>query len=184
MGIASGIFWIMFGLLYILYQAFKEHPGETLSGVIVCGIILGVLIGWHFLFHALLDWNIVVGSIFGMGSIIGFLVWIFWYLDKEKKKEQQRIETMKRRDEMAKAIVDKEVYDEQTIREYAKVWAQGRSTMQITYNRLSQSTKTDWFSTFRSDIEKAYRAMRYNQVYNQIVAEEEAAQRAAEDDEE
>lgn len=184
MGIASGIFWIMFGLLYILYQAFKEHPSETVSGVLVCGIIVGGLLCWHFLFHALLDWNIAIGSIFGMGSIIGFLVWIFWYLDKEKKKEQQRIETMNRRHEMAKAIVDKEVYDEQTIREYAKVWAQGGSTSQIAYNQLSKSTKTDWFSTFRSDIEKAYRAKRYNQVYNQIVAEEEAAQKAAEDDEE
>lgn len=184
MGIASGIFWIMFGLLYILYQALKEHPGETLSGVIVCGIVLGVLIGWHFLFHALLDWNNVVGSIFGMGSIIGFLVWIFWYLDKEKKKEQQRVETMKRRHEMTKAIVDKEVYDERTIREYAKVWAQGRSTSQIAYNRLSDRSKEGLFNSFRPSIEKAYRDKRYNQVYNQIVAEEEAAQRAAADDEE
>lgn len=184
MGIASGIFWIMFGLLYILYQAFKEHPNETITGVLVCGIVVGGLLCWHFLFHTLLDWNIAIGSIFGICSIIGFLVWIFRYVDKEKKKEQQRIEAMKRRHEMAKAIVDKEVYDEWTIREYAKVWAQGRSTSQIAYNRLSESTKESMFNSFRPSIEKAYRDKRYNQVYNQIVAEEESAQRATENDEE
>lgn len=182
MGIASGIFWIMFGLLYILYQAFKEHPSETVSGVLVCGIIVCGLLCWHFLFHALLDWNIAIGSIFGMGSITGFLVWIFRYLDKEKKKEQQRIETMNRRHEKAKAIVDKEVYDEKTLREYAKVWSHGGSTSQIAYNRLSERSKESLFNSFRPSIEKAYRGKRYNQVYNQIAAEEEAAQIAAESD--
>lgn len=184
MGIASGVFWIMFGLLYILYQAFKEHPNETITGVLVCGIVVGGLLCWHFLFHALLDWNIAIGSIFGICSLVGFLVWIFRYLDKEKKKKQKFIETLNRRHEKTKAIVDKEVYDEKTLRDYAKVWSQGGSTSQIAYNRLSDRSKECSFNSFRPSIEKAYRDMRYNQVYNEIAAEEEAAQRAASNDEE
>ena len=90
MGIASGIFWIVFGLLYILYQAFKEHPSETISGVIVFFIIFGCIVGFTLTYRWLMDVNLVLGTVFVIG-VIGFGCYKFAKFSHNETLKRQKI---------------------------------------------------------------------------------------------
>ncbi len=93
MGIASGIFWIMAGVLYVLYRAFKEHPSETISGVIICAVLVGGIIGFTCLYRWMMDQNVLIGSIFAFGVLGIICAWFGRLQYKEKiERDKQRQE--------------------------------------------------------------------------------------------
>ena len=112
MGIASGIFWIVFGLLYILYQAFKEHPSETAAGVVVCVVVVGGIV----LFSVISNWLMKVcfplGFIFTIGSITALLVWAGKQVHDNNVKEKKRHEAyLLRMEEVRKTLTEKDYED-------------------------------------------------------------------------
>ena len=88
MGIASGIFWIAIGALYILYRAFRERPGDTISGIVLFLILGGGTIAWGLCFRALLDWNIIAGVVFSAISMI-VLGWYIVHINREASKKRK-----------------------------------------------------------------------------------------------
>lgn len=152
MGIASGIFWIMFGLFYILYKAFKEYPSETVTGILLFGIIGGGIIAWHFIFHALLDWNITIGAIFAFISF-GFLFWYLIKINLEKSRERAAFQ-----DKFARAlqIAREEPIDEQDLKEYERVfWKESYGSKTYATEKLKYKYAKDK-SQFRDLIVKDY----------------------------
>ena len=112
MGIASGVFWIVFGLLYILYKAFREHPSETASGVIAFVVIMGGIIGFTLLYRWMMDQNLVIGSIFAFGVLGTACVLVGRYQYKEHlKREKERAEYEAWMDEVRKTITEKDYED-------------------------------------------------------------------------
>ena len=88
MGIASGIFWIMFGLIYIWYQAVKEHPSETITGTLLCILVVGGIILYTYTYRWLMEWNLWVGSIFAF-CVLGFVCYkVIQSQIKERKKQE------------------------------------------------------------------------------------------------
>ena len=66
MGIASGVLWIVFGVVYVLYRAFKERPGETMTGAVVffvSALCLGVI---GIIFKELREYDIVCAAVFAV----------------------------------------------------------------------------------------------------------------------
>ena len=116
MGIASNIFWIMFGLLYILYQALKEHPNETISGVLIFVVVGGGIIAWHFIYHGLLDWNSAAGAVFGIASIVVFMTFMIRMWIKDDKKKQK----VRDRYNEALRIAREEPIDEEELAKWEK----------------------------------------------------------------
>ena len=93
MGIASGIFWIIFGLLYIWYQSFKEHPSETLAGTFLCLCVIFGIVAYTYIYRWLMEKNLWLGAIFCFG-VLGF---VFYKLIKFQ--HEASVEDAKRRHE-------------------------------------------------------------------------------------
>lgn len=87
MALASSIFWIIAGALYILYRAFREYPSETVSGVLLFLVFLSGLLVYIFVGNWLLKVNIVLGAIVRIGVPIGLLI----YGIKTKFEEDEKI---------------------------------------------------------------------------------------------
>lgn len=116
MGIASAVFWIVFGLLYILYQAYKEHPDETFTGVLLFVILGGGMIAWFFIFDFLLDLNIVAASIF---LVVSSAI-LFTFIWKIRSKEIAKKKDFEERYNKALWIARHEDIDEEALAEWRK----------------------------------------------------------------
>lgn len=153
MGIASGIFWIVFGLLYILYKAFREHPDETVLGILMFGIVGGGIIAWHFIFHALIDWNIYVATAFAAISF-GALFWYFIKICRENRQERERRDNLKAR---ALKIAREEPIDEKDLAEYERIYWKTYSYSSKNYSKEKLDYKmSNDKSKFRDLIIKDY----------------------------
>lgn len=98
MAIASSIFWIIAGLLYILYRAYKEDAAQTMRFMVLLSIILGTIFGFLFLQKLMFEINFTVGAVFsviGICALIGVPLYFKCKFDKEqddlarKNKEEQ-----------------------------------------------------------------------------------------------
>ena len=172
MGIASGVFWIVFGLLYILYKAFREHPDETVTGILLFGIIGGGIIAWHFIFHALLDWNIAVAAIFFVISF-GVLIWYFAKINVEKAHEREAYRT---KFEKALKIAREEPIDEKDLAEFERVfWKNSYGAKTYPTEKLNYKLAKDK-SQFRDLIIKDYiENYKVYRVFGRVTEEENKA---------
>ena len=114
MGIASGIFWIVFGICYVIYQAFKEHPREALSGTAVFVILGGALASWVLIFNSLLDYDLTVAIIF---TAISVVVLICGFVATFQKQCKERAEE-KSKYERALEIARNEPLDEDALKKF------------------------------------------------------------------
>lgn len=102
MGIASSVLWIMFGLLYILYQAFKEHPAETIGGILqFAATFVGMLASVLFL-------NFLVSIDEMVGSLIAVVfIWLgIWHMCRQELREARRYEESAAEYERAMKLMD------------------------------------------------------------------------------
>ena len=60
MGLAGNIFWIVIGVLYIIYMLYKESPGETIACIIACVVILSFFLIIGALLNSLTGWWLVL----------------------------------------------------------------------------------------------------------------------------
>ena len=180
MGIASGVFWIVFGLLYILYKAFREHPDETVTGILLFGIIGGGIIAWHFIFHALLDWNIFVAAVFAIISF-GVLIWYFVKINVEKANERAEYQ---RKFDRALQIAREEPIDEKDLAEFERVfWKNSYGAKTYPTEKLNYKLARDK-SQFRDLIVKDYiENYKVYSVYGRLDREEKEAKAASEREE-
>lgn len=115
-GIASGIFWIMVGLLYILYQAFKAHPSDTILGAAFMLLFVGGMIAWYYLIEWLCSINLTLAGIVGFAGFaaaIGYLV----HLAAVEYDKKQRIRD---RYNKAMSIARREEIDEEKLKAFEK----------------------------------------------------------------
>ena len=116
MGIASGIFWIILGLLYILYRAFRDSPGETAAGVVVCGAVIMIII----ILMLCTDWlnSVSPGASIAVGMVIA-AVGIF-VICKKNADEKRRAKTYEIRMAKALHIARSEPIDEQELAKWER----------------------------------------------------------------
>lgn len=86
MGIASGIFWIVLGLLYIVYRAFSEYATETFAVLLFTGLFAGVLIAWEAILEVLFSWNVTVALAFVFLSILSIVAFCLRLLCRGEKE--------------------------------------------------------------------------------------------------
>ena len=116
--IAGGVFWIMFGILYVWYQALKADPENTIAGTIFGLIVVSAVIGFFFIFNWLIGLNVWVGMVFG---IIGIGALIAFALHCAAEKERKKQATLDRHYEILD-IVNQEEYTDEELWEYSKSW--------------------------------------------------------------
>lgn len=120
MGIASGVFWIMFGIGYVIYQSFKERPAETVGGAILFVIFGGAIASWVLIFYSLLDCDLTVATIF---LVISIAVLIACFCTTFKKRAAERVE-QKDKYQRALEIAKNEPIDEAALTRFEQVyWA-------------------------------------------------------------
>lgn len=170
MGIASGIFWIVFGLLYILYRAFKENPSDTITGILLFCIVLFGILAWHAIFNALLKWNIVVAAIFGFG-VLGA---VLWYGIKTRIETDRKLKADMERCRRALEIARTEPIDEEELKKFTdEEWAHGRAGEVYNTDKVHYRMAADK-SIFREKIVKDYIEKRkYYEVIARLREEEE-----------
>ena len=160
MGIASNMFWIMFGLLYVLYRAFKEYPSETITGILLFGLLGGGIIVWYFIFDALLDWNIAIAAIFALisfGSLFGYFIKINVDKSRERAAFQEKFAR-------ALQIAWEEPIDEQALKNYERVfWKESYNSKVYAKEKMKYKLSGDK-SQFRDLIVKDY--IENHKVYN------------------
>lgn len=107
MGLAGSIFWIVIGVLYIIYMLYKESPGETIACIIACVVILSFFLIIGALLNSLTGWLLVLFVIVLCACF--FLMAVY----SVKLKADELDERNKRRYEYeeAKRIVDAELRD-------------------------------------------------------------------------
>ena len=66
MELVSAILWVLIGILYIIYKAFKEKPGEATNITIVCVSVVGGFIGFVYLLRFLLGRSVLIGIVFAV----------------------------------------------------------------------------------------------------------------------
>lgn len=118
MGIASGVLWVLFGILYIWYKALREDPANTIAGTIFCVSIVAAVVGFFLLLDWLLKANLTLGIIFGVGGCV-FLVWYCIKGAVDANKEKQK---MINAYENVMRVVRQEEYTEDEIFKYAMKW--------------------------------------------------------------
>jgi len=85
--VAGNLFWIMIGILYILYRAFKDHPGETLAGILLCGGIVGGIIAFAAIVEGLSTVCFPMSMAFILMPLAILLGWLIKSsIDEEKKR--------------------------------------------------------------------------------------------------
>lgn len=119
MGIASGVFWIVFGLCYIWYRALKDNPQQTIQHTLAGILCVGAVVGFCFTFHWLLSISIPVAMVFGIVAISAVVFYAIKCKVEQDAKCDQAISEYNR----VMRIVNSETYTDQEIMDYAKVWA-------------------------------------------------------------
>ena len=120
MGIASGVFWIVFGIGYVIYLSFKERPRETLCGAALF-VILGVaLSSWVFIFHSILDYDVTAAIVFMAISVMVMVAWLYVAFRKDAVKREE----VKDKYQQALEIARNEPIDEEQLKKFEQVfWA-------------------------------------------------------------
>lgn len=157
MGIASGIFWIVFGLGYIVYRSFKEEPKETAHGAAVFIVVALALATWVAICRALIGCNVIIGAIFLFAS---GCVWLYGFASEINRRAKHREDT---RDKYQRAlsIARSEPVNEEELEKFRKsFWdnAYGLGTYRkekLEY-RLSKG-KTDFSDLILKDYIENYR---------------------------
>ena len=120
MGIASGIFWILFGIGYVIYQSFKEHPKETANGAIIFVILAVAISSWVLIFNAFLDYDPTAAGIFAMISLMVLTACICVTV---QNKRTECVEA-KKKYQVALEIAKKEPIDEEQLKKFEQTfWA-------------------------------------------------------------
>ena len=86
MGIASAVFWIMIGIVYLVYRCYKEHPKETL--IVVCSLAV-ILICLAIIYALSIPFNEIdpiVGEAF---KVVTCLIIAFVLLRSKKNDEKK-----------------------------------------------------------------------------------------------
>lgn len=129
MGIASGIFWIVFGIGYIIYRSFREDPKATTQGAAVFAVVAIMLAAWVVIFYSLTDYNLVIGGVF---LFVSCCVWIYGFASEVNRRAKYRDETRKKY-QRALSIARSETVNEEELEKFKKsFWdnAYGLSTYQ------------------------------------------------------
>ncbi|MDO4562209.1 MAG: hypothetical protein Q4C12_00085 [Clostridia bacterium] len=99
MAILSGIFWIIIGVVYLIYQAYKEDERRTIAvGKFIFGMILFLVLPTVALgAYADSTDNQMMSAIVGLVGLVGMFVYIFVFViifdrkhDSDKQKEYIR----------------------------------------------------------------------------------------------
>ncbi len=89
MGIAGNMFWIMAGILYLIYRGIKEEPETTIPVLIIVPLIVGGIAGYGFLSNWLIEQNIIVGAIFSFGTLGTGIFFLARSQYKERLRQQK-----------------------------------------------------------------------------------------------
>lgn len=120
MGIASGVFWIVFGICYVIYQGFKEHPRETFSITVLFVLLGAALASWVLIFNALLDYDLTVATVFTAISVV-VLLSCFAVTFKKQSDEREETRSIYQR---ALEIARNEQIDEEELKRFENAnWA-------------------------------------------------------------
>ena len=131
MGLASSIFWIVLGILYILYKAFREKPGETIAGIAVAVVTVAGVWLWAFLFQLILSTDLVfLWILYGLATIVPLVIMVA----RSTMEENKRRADLKRRSDRYDEIVHSMEYSQEEFEAYLKKWRHGPSMAQIKYN--------------------------------------------------
>lgn len=101
MALASAIFWVVIGVLYIAYMAFKEHPKETLIVIGVMVVIAVCVAAFYAIFAPLEGVSPELAWVFKMGIIgagLYFLIQKKIADDKKAKQQYEQIVNQAKRD--------------------------------------------------------------------------------------
>lgn len=176
MGIASGIFWILAGLLYIWYRALKDDPSTTIAGTIICVAGVSVVIGFFLIFNWLLSVDITIGSIFALAGIGALVGWVI------KVNYDKSVEDGKRKARFAQAlqIAREEPIDEAKLKDFERfAWRDDYSPLHYAEEKREYKTATDK-SRFRELIVQDY--IENSKVYEVLVRLEQEEKLATEAD--
>lgn len=118
MGIASGVIWFLFGLLYIWYKLLREDPSGTIVGTLLCVAVVAGLICFRVFFQWLLDTNLVIGTIFGVLFCVSLIaLGIKWAIEGRKEEEKR-----KERYNHIMDIINQETYTDDELFWHAQKW--------------------------------------------------------------
>lgn len=161
MGIASALFWIMFGILYCIYRCFKDDP-EMTSAILIVGSIFTVIIVSLCLVSkslAAVDYRIAI-------VFCGIILCIFlclggkYYLEDKHKKDM-----MQQKYKRYLEILYSMDYSEEDFEKYLEKWKNGGTNIQIDYRYARTQEQKDIgrhhaFTSYMSSIGKSAEAWR------------------------
>ena len=152
MGIASGIFWIVFGVGYIVYLTFKEHPRESVNSTAIFLVLGGAIATWVLVFNSLLAYDLTVATIF---TVISVVVLVCDFVITFQKRNQERTER-KSRYERALEIARSEPLDEDALKKFEDAqWARSYGPGKYQFEKYEYKFAIDK-SQFRDLIVKDY----------------------------
>ena len=69
MALASGILWIIFGIVYVLYRSMKDNAGATLAGVLMFIGFFSVMATVVMISQWISGYNILLGGAFLIAAV-------------------------------------------------------------------------------------------------------------------
>ncbi|QTE74029.1 hypothetical protein JS518_14220 [Clostridiales bacterium FE2010] len=119
MATASIVFWVLFGALYIWYQAAKENPERVISETIACILLVLGIITFFFTVSWLGSISIILGILFAV-ICLGFIT---YHCYKVQRKDNEILKNLSDRYNQVMDIVNQETYTDKELHEYAVSWA-------------------------------------------------------------
>lgn len=164
MEIASIVFWIVFGCLYIWYRAIRQDPEKVIAQTLACVLLILGLIGFIFLVRAVGTVSIFLAILVGIGVIVIAVCNTY----NAQKKSNKILKDLSDRYERVMRIVNSEKYTDKELREFAVAWTR------IPNNRWKY--KTYGFDGCRDEIVRDYRRqVRYGIVSKRLDESDAAA---------
>lgn len=96
MAIVSGVFWIMVGLIYILYQCFKEEPIYAAAGTLWLGILFACIGAFWIIISFCFDTNTVLGAVSGISVAAVVAALAIMYFVRLDRKQQEHVDRLNR----------------------------------------------------------------------------------------
>ena len=97
MAIASGLFWIVIGVAYIIYQGFKEDAGPT---IVLLGIAVAIPAGGLVIYGIdklmKLIHPLFAGAFWCSSIIVGYILYLRW-CKRTKEKEEAKLQAFYQR---------------------------------------------------------------------------------------
>ena len=160
MGIASGLIWIVFGIVYIWYRAAKEDAETTISSTVIVIAGVGVVAAFILIYNWLNGLHPFAGGAWllaGWGVIIG---WVIKVNIKESKRKKKADELEQR----AWEIVKDEVYTDEQIAKHADIWLIFHPEKKLDYSCHPEA--------FRDEIIEDYRRVRHSHEWFKLMESE------------